>query len=377
MGKIYSGSSYEFLSLKEARKMGSITYFNGKSCVHGHPGLRYTSCQKCVHCARERHREAQENRKSLGMNRESKTAKSRDFSALTTEQKALLVALSLGDGHIRIQSEADRKAGRRIASQLTFAHGISQKPYLEWKIDQLNSYFGGHATVGEGLTSASGGRKKYRKCHSAKSHPALFQLHSHLYGSGRKIITRELLDLLDPQGVAIWFMDDGSSRANRAKDGSISSVRATFATQCQTKVEAQVLADYFQEVWGVNMILSRLNKTGRWDISTGNSDDALLFFFIVEPHIIRGMVYKLKLFHDYLKRTKLPKNKRCSYCSELVTHYVRSRDKVCKNCYNKLHSKKRAKELRCCSICGMTLSGKWFVGSRCRICYVKQKNGGI
>ena len=37
-------------SAEEARKIGSVVYFSGKSCPNGHIAQRYTSCHKCVEC---------------------------------------------------------------------------------------------------------------------------------------------------------------------------------------------------------------------------------------------------------------------------------------------------------------------------------------
>ncbi len=96
---------------------------------------------------------------------------------------------------------------------------------------------------------------------SGKQQMVRFTLHGNEYltsifskccaKSGKKVVTRRWLDLIEPLGLAVWYADDGSINEHTCNDGSVSRI-ITLHTEGYTKEENDLLAGWLLQKWGVN-----------------------------------------------------------------------------------------------------------------------------
>lgn len=110
------------------------------------------------------------------------------------------------------------------------------------------------------------------------------------YKSGTKTFSAKFLNYLTLQGLAIWFMDDGSKSFKRVGD-RIHAAEVTLNTYL-SKEENEVIISYFKERWGIQWGLNK--SKGKYRLRMGTRE-ALNFFKLVEPYIVDSMNYKINL----------------------------------------------------------------------------------
>lgn len=200
---------------------------------------------------------------------------------LSKEQKSLLVGLLLGDG--------------TISSNYVFklSHSEAQREFLEWKIDLLNKFGFKNNGVKEYI-STCGYNKGNKVLYSQMSlNPTIKALRRTVY-TPKKHITRRLLNWLTPIGLAIWYMDDGCINVNTSKQRSSIQHTIKIAT-CVDLDTAQVVIDYFKEVWDVQF---RPFKEGKrtYSIASSTESDCAAFIQIIRPYIeqVPSLLYKIR-----------------------------------------------------------------------------------
>lgn len=204
---------------------------------------------------------------------------------MNREHRALLIAMSIGDGYIAKQN----------SYSIHIEHSQNQLEYLKHKVDLVHSIFGGNKPsiyYRERLDKRTD--KVYKQCAFSKGHKYFKLLHRWIYGrNNKKSYTRAILNALTPQGLALWYMDDGwcKSRISK-KTGKISSVQTSISTYCSAE-EARIICDYFKEVWNINFAVHTRSKTGLC-IVCANTTASKEFIELIRPYIIPSMQYKLK-----------------------------------------------------------------------------------
>ncbi|WP_017307133.1 hypothetical protein [Spirulina subsalsa] len=120
-------------------------------------------------------------------------------------------------------------------------------------------------------------------------------------GSARKVITREFLEELTPQGVAIWFLDCGS-KTFKKRQGKIHALEVYLNTNLP-KAENETIVKYFLEHWGIQWGLSSQNKrTGCYRLRIGTKKGQA-FFEQLSPYVPSSMLYKINTSYS---RTATP-----------------------------------------------------------------------
>lgn len=113
------------------------------------------------------------------------------------------------------------------------------------------------------------------------------------YADRKKVVTRNALDHLTLQGLAIWFMDDGccSIGWHNGTNGKVrNGLKTTLNTYLGRENNQQVI-DYFRDVWGL-VWYNNLSK-GKYRLGMGTHESRRLFS-LLRPFIIPEMQYKLK-----------------------------------------------------------------------------------
>ena len=200
---------------------------------------------------------------------------------LSKEQKSLLIALLIGDG--------------TISSNYVFklSHSAHQKEFLEWKV-KLASNVGFKLNGIKEYTSKCGYNIGKEVLYSQFSiNPTIKALRRTVYVP-KKTLTRRLLNWLTPQGIAIWYMDDGCINVNTSKQRSSIQHTIKIAT-CVDEDTVNVIIAYFAEVWDIKF---RPFKEGRgtYSIATSSELDCDKFVNIVRPYIeqVPSLLYKIR-----------------------------------------------------------------------------------
>lgn len=202
-------------------------------------------------------------------------------------KKSILIALCIGDGYITHQKQI-RKGRTYQYNYLEISHGQHQGEYIQWKADLCTSITGRKSTVR---------RKKYKtkkilginveeSLGFTNTSPYFRVLRKWLYPNNKKKLSKKMISYLDEQGLAIWYMDDGSTY--------VSKTDRTFTTEISThiqKEEALELIDLFKEKWNIQFHLHK-RKENQYNIRAYSSN-ALKFIKLIEPFVPDCMAYKL------------------------------------------------------------------------------------
>jgi hypothetical protein len=114
-------------------------------------------------------------------------------------KEQILLGTLLGDAYI------SKLQGKRKSFVISWQHCIKQELYALWKADNsLDNYSIHRRSVLDSRTN-----KIYHSitCYSRKDN---YQYYRNLFYKEHKEVSQEVLDMLKPLGIAVWFMDDGN-----------------------------------------------------------------------------------------------------------------------------------------------------------------------
>lgn len=129
----------------------------------------------------------------------------------------------------------------------------------------------------------------------------LFNIYRNLFYVGnKKIVTQDVLNKLNPLGLAIWFMDDGSRNLTKITNKNtghryINGRTLSIATCCFTYEEHEIIQQYFKVVWDLD---TRINKMKKYHKIVFNATNANKFIDIIKSNIIPSMLYKIDLEYN-------------------------------------------------------------------------------
>lgn len=203
---------------------------------------------------------------------------------MNKKDKSLLTALTIGDGYI---SAKKSKKYNYTQYSICFKHSIKQLEYLEYKAKLVNSILGGKQNQVH-LINNNG----YDGCNYMKSDKSLRLIRKNIYKNNKKCLTRSTLNLLDEQGLAIWFMDDGCTSYMK-RNGKIHGIILQISTCLDTLEELQIVIDYFKEKWDIKFGVKK--DHGKYSLQCATKE-ARKFMEIVKPYVlqIECMKYKIK-----------------------------------------------------------------------------------
>lgn len=171
-------------------------------------------------------------------------------------------------------------------------HSATQVEYCAHKAELLRKATGRKCEVKFYNATAAG--KQYKQAQFMFSHPYIRVLHEWMYRDGKKFFDKQVMSYLTPHGIAMWYMDDGTGRVNRNKDGVITSCSTTIATMCSAE-DVGVIIGYFNNSFGIEF-KARFDKrrpsNKAWFIEA-NTTNSKKFAELVRPFIIPSMFYKL------------------------------------------------------------------------------------
>ena len=197
------------------------------------------------------------------------TARKTQFLIVDERQLEILAGCILGDGYIN----------PRGAFQIE--QGSTQKDYLLWKYGELKN-----------LVSVQP-KQVFRTNRDGKVNSSYrfflrqyFKKWRHkIYRNGKKVINDEVLKLLSPLALAVWYMDDGCKKNNYT---------LIISTDAFSKNSLKKLRKHLKNTWNISTrIKYKKGPTKMYERLTIGSYDLVRFINLIRPHIIPSMQYKI------------------------------------------------------------------------------------
>lgn len=164
----------------------------------------------------------------------------------TKKDLSILIGLLLGDGYI------DPKG------RIGIEHGEKQKEYCIFKAKLLHSICGGSDIKVKELTRNKTSNKsklnKFITYGFKKQSKHFIPIRNLLYLNNKKTYTKEVLNLLDPLAIALWWMDDGclTAKYNKGSDKPHYMLRlATYVSKEENELIKQYFIDNYNMIWNV------------------------------------------------------------------------------------------------------------------------------
>lgn len=193
--------------------------------------------------------------------------KLRDNITLSKYQKEILVGTLLGDSCL-----IPNIWGKNYRLQVS--HSRTQKELVDWKYKIFKNF-----TLSSPKYDKIINAWKFRTI----SHPEFTDLYKGFYRNKKKIVPKDIVKVITPVGLAVWFMDDGS--IGPRKQGYI------LNSQCFSLEENLKLKYCLEKKFGITEVsIHKDKKFHRLYIKLSSMKK---FFVTVSPHIIPSMKYKL------------------------------------------------------------------------------------
>jgi hypothetical protein len=189
------------------------------------------------------------------------------------EKRGIVCGMLLGDGG-------------RCRNNFYIAHSLKQLDYALFKKELLEWITGKPVNTRQRFTKEGFGHIRLEP----KLIPLTRVMVKKCYKGGVKTVSPEFLRYLTLQGLAIWFMDDGSKSFKRI-GGRIHAVEITLNTYL-SKEENEVIISFFKEKWGIQWGLNKSKNHYRLRMGT---KEARRFVALIEPYIYDSMKYKIDL----------------------------------------------------------------------------------
>lgn len=252
-------------------------------------------------------------------------------------KRGVIIGMVLGDGYVQVRTRYNKGKYPYESRSMRVLHGPEQRAYCEWKAGRLGWALGCRAPNVTQVKNGPGGR--YTAYQFTKNHSYFGQVRDWLYPGGNKRFTRRVLDMLTPEGVAIWYMDDGHARRNYNSRGFTSSVATDIATQC-SETEAIVIRDWFLDRFDVEFKVRCFKSCspGKQFFIQGNTEASQKFASIIAPHVPECMLYKLAHVAALSSHECRAPISECA-CGNPI--YANRRGGLCDTCYSREHYQRR------------------------------------
>jgi len=188
----------------------------------------------------------------------------------TQEQREVALGSVLGDGHL----EANWSKTNYL---LKISHSVQQSEYVRWKYEIFRNFV---------LTEPKVHRTTNSLRFATISHSEFTGFRNIFYRDKKKIIPENLVAMLTPLAIAVWFMDDGNAVKSK---GSIKGYHIN--SQSFTFLENVELARILERTYGIHVNLERNHEYYRLAIWQRPSREK--FIDLVWPFMLDSMKYKI------------------------------------------------------------------------------------
>ena len=192
------------------------------------------------------------------------------YKTLSNLQKQIVVGSLMGDGHLM-------KNGFHWSFRI--GHCLAQFQLLSWKKKILGEW-----VTPRGIdTEVKLGRHIFNSF-TTYTHSEFDVFQPLFYPvPPKKVISLLTLDQIEPLGLAVWFMDNGSHLTKK---------RGVRIHTCGFSFEENfVIRDWFLSRWNIVVHVGKIS--GGYPVITIYGDEADKFISIIKPHILPCMEYKI------------------------------------------------------------------------------------
>lgn len=141
---------------------------------------------------------------------------------------------------------------------MNITHSIKQKEYIEYKARLVSELL--HCQIPNLYHRKDSKHDEYS---IQKRHKYFKVLRSWIYKDKEKVFSKKILDLLTPEAIALWWMDDGSHGIDKNKEtGKIRSHSFHLYTYTNLENTENIIA-MFKEKFDINMY--KIKYTSRKD----------------------------------------------------------------------------------------------------------------
>lgn len=197
------------------------------------------------------------------------------FVPLSDRAKEIILGSLLGDGSLKIH-----KPYRN--ARFSFRHSVEQKPYFDWKKNQLKEISSQKCCWLQKADQKSYSSKPKLRYQSLASEP-LSELYELTHKRGKLKVRRKWLNMLTPLSLTVWWMDDGSLISNGRK--------GVICTDGFDEEAVKTLAQYLDKVWHVKVHVAPVKKPrdGKREkyfrLWLRSTEELKKFLRIILPHI--------------------------------------------------------------------------------------------
>lgn len=209
--------------------------------------------------------------------------RSKDNPSLSDHCRAIVLGCLLGDGSLKIH-----KPYRN--ARFSFRHSVTQKEYFFWKASELKEISGTKDVWEQKGKDGWGGTKLRYQSAALESLTALYQL---THKQNRLRIRRKWLNMLTPESLCVWWLDDGSLLNGR---------QGVLCTDSFLYDDLLIIVRYFRVVWKIYPRIGRVAKTGprseQYRLWFRSSNELQKFIRLILPHIpVASMLKKAMLLY--------------------------------------------------------------------------------
>lgn len=194
-----------------------------------------------------------------------------DCENLSDPQRDLIVGTLLGDGYVR--------RGKCKYANVSISQSIES--YTKWKYAILKNW-------------CKSGIKKSRDSYvfSTITHPVFDYYFKMFYKQNKKILTKEILKLVDDLALAVWFMDDGCCCKSRyvGKAGTRTYFSYQLRTDSFSYVENVLIKKWFKIKYDITPTICV--QRGNFYLSFRKLDASKLIK-IIKPYMIPELLYRI------------------------------------------------------------------------------------
>lgn len=198
--------------------------------------------------------------------------------------RSFIIGTVLGDGSL---------CGK-VNKHLYVGHSEKQKDYLIWKKDFIdkNMPVGTVLKEAKSMTSPNKNRLTFYKLWT-NSHHKLTSIYKRIYIDGEKRITKWALDNLEPNGLAVLFMDDGCKETVVRKHGRV--IRSfKISLGGFPKEDVELLSKWLLDKYNINSRVY-LERRKYPCLKITIKEDKEKFIKLIEEHLHPSMLYKIQV----------------------------------------------------------------------------------
>lgn len=186
---------------------------------------------------------------------------------ITSEMEQVIYGSVLGDGHLEVPPPGSVNWG------LGIKHSLSQQGYALFKA----------ALLGPLVSKVDYPTERVRV--RTVRHPYLTTLAEEVIRENRKSVPARILSQLGPQGLAIWYLDDGNILWNRNHTNPILRLSTCAFTQEENEALRQMLRERFSVQAGRCSWKNPRNPTKPYEGIRICGDAGRRFLHLVQPFL--------------------------------------------------------------------------------------------